>query len=600
MAFRSLRGVVLILAACAVCDEHASAAPDQPQYTIAFASFAPLNSDLFIADADGSNPRALVPHADLDANASFSPDGAWIVFSSRRAGSSDIYRVHPDGSGLEALVADPAFDDQATLSPDGKVLGFVSTRSGQADVWTLELATRKLVNVTNHPAGDFRPAWSPDGQWLAFSSDRESTKPLFGFSLRQSTEIFVVRRDGSDLRRLTRDQAFAGSPSWSQDGKRLLFYVADMQGLTGIVSPSRTRGVTQVATMNADGSDRRVLTTGPGEKWSPRWLKDGRVGYASGGPEGGLEFVDATAGARGEFRSPGWSPDGRRVVFYREVDTHWPPLRDWHSNDPQFRLIRTGVFPSASSATGQLICNDQTAGILHNSIVTMKPGEWPRPVLFGDPVKSALAASWSPQGDRVAFATGGFFQMAPGQPPAVADIAVMHADGTSLRLLTGGTGNYGFPSWSGDGRRIVYRSSENGGGHLHILDVESGKSSQLATGGDHENFPSWSPSSSPRGERIVFTSLRNGDYELYSIKPDGSGLRQLTHSPGNDAHASWSPDGKWIVFASTRRGFKDESALHPYNPQPSGDLYVMRADGTNVRQLTDDQFEEATPAWIGK
>jgi TolB protein len=72
---------------------------------------------------------------------------------------------------------------------------------------------------------------------------------------------------------------------------------------------------------------------------------------------------------------------------------------------------------------------------------------------------------------------------------------------------------------------------------------------------------------------------------------------RLTASPGNDAHATWSPDGQWIAFSSVRGGFKDEAALNPGNPQTSGDLYVMRADGTDVRALTDNQFEEATPGW---
>src|SRR5262245_9561751 len=86
---------------------------ESPDYRIAFASFAPLNTDLFIADADGNNARPFLPHYDLDSNASFSHDGRWIVFTSRRNGSSDIYRAHPDGTALETLVDDAAFDDQA-------------------------------------------------------------------------------------------------------------------------------------------------------------------------------------------------------------------------------------------------------------------------------------------------------------------------------------------------------------------------------------------------------------------------------------------------------------------------------------------------------
>src|SRR5262245_47031959 len=71
-------------------------------YSLAVASFAPLNSDIFIADSDGRNAKAFLPDRDaLDYNASFSPDGRWVVFTSTRGGSADIYRARPDGSKLE-------------------------------------------------------------------------------------------------------------------------------------------------------------------------------------------------------------------------------------------------------------------------------------------------------------------------------------------------------------------------------------------------------------------------------------------------------------------------------------------------------------------
>ena len=74
-------------------------------------------------------------------------------------------------------------------------------------------------------------------------------------------------------------------------------------------------------------------------------------------------------------------------------------------------------------------------------------------------------------------------------------------------------------------------------------------------------------------------------------------IAPLTHSPGNDAHCAWSPDSKWVAFSSSRGGFKDEAALHPHNAQPYGQIYAMRADGSDVRQLTDDQFEHGTVAF---
>jgi Tol biopolymer transport system component len=108
----------------------------------------------------------------------------------------------------------------------------------------------------------------------------------------------------------------------------------------------------------------------------------------------------------------------------------------------------------------------------------------------------------------------------------------------------------------------------------------------------YDNFPLWSP----RGDLIMFSRVIDNDYEIYTIKPDGTGVRRLTNAPGNDAHQGWSPDGERIVFASSRRGFKDE-AIYTNAPQPYGEIFSMRYDGSDLQQLTDNQWEEGTPAW---
>ena len=156
--------------------------------------------------------------------------------------------------------------------------------------------------------------------------------------------------------------------------------------------------------------------------------------------------------------------------------------------------------------------------------------------------------------------------------------------------MTSGPSNNGFPSMAPDGTRFVYRTFGPDGEGLRIMNIDTNAVTTLTSG--YDNFPQWSP----RGDLIMFSRQAQGDYEIYTVHPDGSSVKRLTFVHGNDAHMAWSPDGEHIVFASTRMGFKDE-AIYTDAPQPYGELFVMKYDGSNLEQLTDNQWEDGTPAW---
>ena len=87
--------------------------------------------------------------------------------------------------------------------------------------------------------------------------------------------------------------------------------------------------------------------------------------------------------------------------------------------------------------------------------------------------------------------------------------------------------------------------------------------------------------------RIAFMSDRDWNWEIYVMDADGENLRNLTNNPGDDQHPSWSPDGKQIVFTADRSG-KD------WNRQ----IYVMDADGGNLQNLTNNRHNDSRPAWF--
>ena len=599
------------LAAIAGVGIHAQSDRSRSPYTVAYASFGPVATAIYIADADGRHERPLLEGSVLDMNPSFAPDGRAVLFTSRRHGSADIYRAAVDGSGLERLTDDPAFDDQAVMSPNGREIAFVSSRSGQADIWTLDLATRRLRNLTNHQAGDYRPSWSPDGAWIAFTSDRGSdgaraATPGRLFSPSQNTQIVVVRADGSGLRQITSGASSVGSAAWSRDGSEIAFYEAAVQdwrfmGRDFVAPPATSQIVSVVVATGA----RRELTTGRGRKFSPRWIGANRIAYLFGDVDpapgsrervipaaASMAFTDGAASPIGRYTNVNWSPDGRSIVFHRTLDAGWPPAAKTWSPDAAFSLARTGIFPSYTGDGRRFLSNTAYAGTFHNSIMVTSPDYSDRRIVFDDPKQNAVAPVWSPDGERIAFGLGRYNEGT--RVGALSHVAVINADGSGLRLLTEKTpGNHGFPSWSPDGRRIVYRSTNGDAKGLVIIDVASGDTTALPSGTWTDTFPAWSP----RGDRILFTSDRDGDWELYTMRPDGSDVKRLTHSPGNDAHAAWSFDGEWIAFASARGGFKDEMPIGEGGGQGAGDIFVMRADGSDVRRLTDDAFEEATPAF---
>ena len=199
----------------------------QPR-TIVFTRIGGYQIGLFVSRADGSDERPLLTSDSVDYNSVWSPDGKWIVFTSERNGSADLYRVKLDGTGLERLTDNPAYDDQAAFSPDGQQIVFVSTRaSGTADLWILDLGTRKARPLT-HGGGNFRPAWSPDGKWIAFTSDRGSPIQRDGggqwWVHLQIADIYLIRPDGSGLKRITNDGNFCGGPKWTADNRHLIGY----------------------------------------------------------------------------------------------------------------------------------------------------------------------------------------------------------------------------------------------------------------------------------------------------------------------------------------------------------------------------------------
>jgi Tol biopolymer transport system component len=612
------RKVLLAIPAAILAAQHASKALAQSRKkgVMLMNRIGPSASELYIANADGTDERKLLQGSVFEYNASFSADGKWIAFTSERDGfgQSNIYRARADGTDIERLTDDPAVDDAAALSPDGARVAFVSTRgSHRANIWVLDIKSGRLRNLTgaapiqgdpDKPDGFFRPSWSPDGQWIAFSSDRGTEwrghDAPFGWEHTQALSIYVIRADGHGFRSVaSRPEYCMGSPKWSPDGKRVVFYETTVEETWGARRPEAiAKVVSQIVSVDVASGARIEHTSEPGFKVFPQFLNAKDVAYhIKGGPLEGLYYSSGKPMVKVMLRSPAWSPDGTKVIYEKnsfKPRAHYLPLYSW---DPDWDYRYTDVFPDLSK-DGKLVFTEKA---LNSSIAVMDPDGSNRQRIFDadtgglnpDLVKVGLAGAfqpvWSPDGQWVVFGLGQWFQT---RRFGTARIMRMRRDGSNLEALTDGKVNSGYPSYSADGKQIVYRvwgADEKG---LRIMTLADRSIRVLTT--EPDNLPGWSPD----GSRIVLTRRVDAvNFDVYTIKPDGTDLQRLTTSGANDGHAVWTADGK-ILWCSGMYGFRDEAALYDNTFQQYGQIFIMNADGSDKRMLTDSRWEDSMPLYI--
>jgi Tol biopolymer transport system component len=252
---------------------------------------------IFIMNADGSNPRMVSTGHGRTTCSYFFPDGKHILYSSTHAAAPEcppppdfskgyrwaiyptyeIYVANPDGTDPRPLTHHQGYNAEATISPDGKRIVFTSTRNGDLDIYVMDSDGRNVQQLTHELGYDGGPFWSRDGQWIVYRANHPRTKEeiaeykdlLQQNLIRPTTlELWVMKPDGSQKRQITQLGAASFAPYFFPDGKRIIFSsnVADPKGM----------GNFELYAVNLDGSHLERITYSPAFDGFPMFSPDGR------------------------------------------------------------------------------------------------------------------------------------------------------------------------------------------------------------------------------------------------------------------------------------------------------------------------------------
>jgi TolB protein len=586
---------------------------------VVYTTLQPYNLDIYLRDKRGESLKRLTSDQANEYNPTFSPDGRYVVFCSEHRGNPDLFAVDLVAGGPpRPLTSSPAMEDAPSISLDGKRIAFVSDRHGNADIFVMPFdpeapqGDAKAVNLTSYSAGDFNPTFSPDGNRIAFSSDRHfpPSEPEF-WRKERGGEIWVMDADGRNVRRLTYAEGWDGSPSWSPDGKTISFY-------------SERDGSLRIWRMDPDGADQRPISPREaGSALTPAVAPEGRVAFSAEGkiytlaPDGtGLR--EETAGSP-DLSAPNFDLRSGRMVAHGEGPVEGRILREdgrpfaatgtIHTiRLPDRTLEVRGIYPSFPSLgpSGKEIAAAHSAGETGRRLLVVSKLDGSDPKTIFRAEGQIISTSWSPTGEWIAVAEG-----LPFAPDDVrVDIWRVRPDGRDIRKLTPSSSNDAFPDFSGDGKRIVFRSGRDGNKEIYLMEADGTQIRRLTRNRATDTMPSLSPD----GAWVAFSSDEyalsgTSDFDIVLLQLDPSGRPGASAAgwlPGNtsiattigpDMHPRFSPDGAWIVFASARGGFNDEAPLFDAGPQPYGEIWASPFPGGPAVRLTHNKWEDSLPDW---
>jgi len=534
-----------------------------------------------------------------------SPDGKSIMFDLL----GDIYEIPIGGGEAKSLTSGIPWDEQPRYSPDGKKIAFTSDRGGGDNIW---IAGRDGSNPKPVTKETFRllnsPTWTPDGQYIAARKHFTSTRSA------GAGEIWLYHWTGGEGLQMTKrpnEQKDLGEPAFSPDG-RYLYYSQDVTpGTSFQYNKDSNAGIYAIRRLDRETGETITFTGGPGGAIRPTPSRDGRwmafIRRVRG--RSVLYLADPASGAErplydgldrdlqeiwaihGVYPGMSWTPDQRAIVL-------------WAGG----RIQRVDV---ASGAVSEIPFHVKDTRRLQEAVrfpVNVAPDRWHTRMLRWVQV--------SPRGDQVVY-------------QALGRLYVKRLPDGAPRRLTKQTDHFEFyPSWSRDGRSIVYvtwddeklgsvRTAPAGGGEGRAVTRKPGhylepaftpdgaKIVFRAIGGGYLTSPQWSrdrgifwvpamggeprrvtlkgfaPQFGAASDRVYLTEVKGDDDDdrtVFSLELDGSDERKHAHGT-YFTEARISPDEKWIAFREKFRVHVAplvKTGLNPEEIAPGGGALPLK------------------------
>ena len=207
---------------------------------------------LALMDQDGFNTKYLTLGNELVLTPRFNPTNQLVTYLSYFKNMPRVYLLDIE-TGVQEVVGNfPGMTFAPRFSPDGKKIIMSFAKDGNSDIYSMDLETRVVEQITKHPSIDTSPSYSPDGKYITFNSDRSGLQ-----------QIYVMRSDGTKVKRITHGSGLYGTPVWSPRG--------DLIAFTKV-----RKGRFYIGVMRSDGTGERLLTENFYQE-APSWSPNGRV-----------------------------------------------------------------------------------------------------------------------------------------------------------------------------------------------------------------------------------------------------------------------------------------------------------------------------------